>query len=85
MLPTFAADPRIELVAASDLRDEARKQFESDFRARTYGTIEQLCADPDVEAVYIATPHQMHAQHVGIAAESCHEPTASQPSLRSSN
>ena len=68
MLPTFAADPRIELVAASDLRDDARKQFESDFQARSYGTIEELCEDPDVDAVYIATPHQMHAQHVGIAA-----------------
>lgn len=69
MLPTFVADPRIELVAASDLRDDARRQFENDFRARSYGTIEDLCEDSDVEAVYIATPHQMHAQHVGIAAQ----------------
>ena len=69
MLPTFAADPRIELVTASDLRDDARKQFESDFGARAYGTIEELCRDPDVEAVYVATPHQMHAQHVAIAAQ----------------
>ena len=68
MLPTFTGDPRIELVAASDLRDEARKRFESDFSARSYDTIEALCADTDVEAVYIATPHQMHAQHVSIAA-----------------
>jgi phthalate 4,5-cis-dihydrodiol dehydrogenase len=69
MLPTFAADPRIELVAASDLRDDARQQFERDFHARSYGTIEDLCEDPDVEAVYIATPHQMHAHHVGITAQ----------------
>ena len=69
MLPTFAADRRIALAAASDLRDDARNQFESDFRARSHGTIEELCEDPDVEAVYIATPHQMHAQHVGIAAQ----------------
>ncbi len=68
MLPTFAADPRIALVAASDLREEARQRFESDFGARTYGTIEELCGDADIEAVYVATPHQMHAQHVSIAA-----------------
>ncbi len=68
MLPTFTADPRIALVAASDLRDDARRRFESDFGARTYGSIEDLCRDPDVEAVYVATPHQMHAQHVAIAA-----------------
>jgi phthalate 4,5-cis-dihydrodiol dehydrogenase len=69
MLPTFMADPRIALVAASDLRGDARKQFESDFGGRTYGTIEELCADKDVEAVYVATPHQMHAQHVALAAQ----------------
>ncbi|ARP98665.1 Gfo/Idh/MocA family protein [Pseudorhodoplanes sinuspersici] len=68
MLPTFTADPRIELVAASDLRDDARKQFENEFGARSYGAIEDLCRDPDVDAVYVATPHQMHAQHVAIAA-----------------
>ena len=68
MLPTFAADPRIALVAATDLRPEARKRFEEDFAAKTYDTVEALCADPAVEAVYIATPHQMHAEHVMIAA-----------------
>ena len=68
MLPTFAADPRIELVAATDLRPEARQRFEADFGAPTYDTIEALCDDPTVEAVYVATPHQMHAAHVVAAA-----------------
>jgi phthalate 4,5-cis-dihydrodiol dehydrogenase len=68
MLPTFAADPRIALVAATDLRPEARKRFEADFGAVTYDTVEALCDDPAVEAVYVATPHQMHAAHVVAAA-----------------
>jgi len=68
MLPTFVADPRIALTAASDLRPEARARFEADFGARTHDSIEALCADPQVDAVYIATPHQMHARHVEIAA-----------------
>jgi phthalate 4,5-cis-dihydrodiol dehydrogenase len=68
MLPTFAGDPRIKLVAASDLRPEARQRFEADFGARTYDTIEALCDDPDFEAIYVATPHQMHAEHVVTAA-----------------
>ena len=68
MLPTFAADPRIALAAASDLRPEARQRFEADFGAPTYDTIEALCDDPSVDAVYVATPHQMHAAHVTIAA-----------------
>jgi phthalate 4,5-cis-dihydrodiol dehydrogenase len=68
MLPTFAADPRIALAAASDLRPEARQRFETDFGAPTYDTIEALCDDPSIDAVYVATPHQMHAAHVAIAA-----------------
>jgi phthalate 4,5-cis-dihydrodiol dehydrogenase len=68
MLPTFAADPRIALGAATDLRPEARAQFEKDFGGRSYDTIEELCADPQIEAVYVATPHQMHAAHVAMAA-----------------
>jgi phthalate 4,5-cis-dihydrodiol dehydrogenase len=68
MLPTFTTHPRIRLVAASDPREEARRQFETDFGGPTYSTVEDLCADPDVEALYIATPHQFHAEHVVQAA-----------------
>jgi phthalate 4,5-cis-dihydrodiol dehydrogenase len=68
MLPTFAADPRIALAAATDLRPEARERFEADFGAPTYDTVEALCDDPDVEAIYVATPHQLHAAHVVAAA-----------------
>src|SRR5947207_15660011 len=68
MLPTLAADPRIELVAAADSRSEATRRFAADFGASTYAAIEDLCADRAVEVIYIATPHQHHAAHVSIAA-----------------
>ncbi len=68
MLPTFSLDPRIELVAATDPRREAREKFAEDFGARAYGSVEELCADPEVEAIYVATPHQLHAAHVCTAA-----------------
>lgn len=68
MLPTLVRHPRIRLAAAADPRAEARKQFSADFAANTYGSVEELCADTAVEAVYIATPHQYHAEHVAIAA-----------------
>jgi phthalate 4,5-cis-dihydrodiol dehydrogenase len=69
MLPTFAGDPRLALVAAADTRAEARQHFSADFSAKSYGTVEELCADPTVEAVYVATPHQYHAQHAVLAAQ----------------
>lgn len=68
MLPTLAGDPRIELVAAFDPREAARDQFVRDFGARAHATIEDLCADRDIDGVYIASPHEFHAAHVRTAA-----------------
>src|SRR5437660_3265987 len=68
MLPTFTADPRVRLVACADPRTTATTRFASEFGARAYASVEALCADPDVEVVYIATPHELHAEHVTIAA-----------------
>lgn len=68
MLPTFQGDPRIQLVAAFDPRASARHAFESVFGGKACMTEEELCADPAVEWVYVATPHQLHAQHVEMAA-----------------
>ena len=68
MLPTFLQDPRVQLVAATDPIAAARTQFEKDFQAITVDSIDALCALPDVEVIYIATPHQHHAAHVELAA-----------------
>lgn len=68
MLPTLALHPKLHLVAAADPRREARDQFAQDFGGRAYATVAELCADPNVEAVYIATPHQFHVEHVQAAA-----------------
>jgi phthalate 4,5-cis-dihydrodiol dehydrogenase len=69
MLPTFLQDPRVQLVAATDPIAAARTQFEKDFQAITVDSLEALCALPDVEVIYIATPHQFHAAHVQVAAQ----------------
>jgi len=68
MLPTFMADPRIALVAASDPRADARERFAEEFGATVYENAEALCADPNVKAVYVASPHQFHLAHVKCAA-----------------
>ena len=68
MAPTFAGDRRVALAAAADTRVAARAQFTADFGGKVYETAEELCADPDIEAVYVATPHQFHARHAMLAA-----------------
>ena len=68
MLPTLVADPRVELVAAADPRPEALRRFAGEFGGRVYASVEALCADGEVDVVYVATPHQFHAEHVEVAA-----------------
>ncbi|MCY7304796.1 MAG: Gfo/Idh/MocA family oxidoreductase [Rhodoferax sp.] len=68
MLPTFVADHRVRLVAAADPWEPARAQFARDFAAPTYSSVQDLCADPQVEVVYVATPHAQHAEQVALAA-----------------
>lgn len=68
MLPTLANDPRFQLVSATDPQALACAQFERDFGVRCVPSVEALCAHPEVEALYIATPHQLHVDHVEMAA-----------------
>jgi phthalate 4,5-cis-dihydrodiol dehydrogenase len=68
MLPTFVHDRRVKLVAATDPIAAARTQFEKDFNAPAFDSIEAVCASPNVQAVYVASPHQFHADHVCMAA-----------------
>ncbi|ABM58660.1 Gfo/Idh/MocA family protein [Verminephrobacter eiseniae] len=68
MLPTLVQDSRVQLLAACDPRAAARAQFLRDFGAPAYPDIEGLAADPSVDAIYIASPHALHARHTCIAA-----------------
>ena len=68
MLPTFLGDKRIRLVAAFDPRASARSAFETVFGGKACSTEEEVCADPSVEWIYVATPHQLHTRHVEMAA-----------------
>lgn len=68
MLPTLLAHPGVRLVAAADPRREARERFAADFHGKAYETVEELCGDAAVDAVYVATPHQHHAAQAVLAA-----------------
>jgi len=68
MAPSFAADPRVALVAAADPRPEARQRFAGEFRGAAFSSVEEMIAEKSVEAVYVATPHQLHAEHACLAA-----------------
>ncbi|MGH7003706.1 MAG: Gfo/Idh/MocA family protein, partial [Alphaproteobacteria bacterium] len=68
MLPTLALHPRARLVAAADPRPEAQARFAADFGGRAYDSVEALCRDPEIDVVYVASPHQFHETHTVAAA-----------------
>ena len=69
MLPTFQQDPRVQLIAATDPLPQACTQFEKDFHGQVTPHAEALCALPDIDLIYIASPHGLHAQHTALAAQ----------------
>jgi predicted dehydrogenase len=53
-----------ELYAVGSRDLQRAKQFASEFGFKKYyGSYEELAADPDVEVVYIASPHSYHYEH----------------------
>lgn len=68
MLPSLMAHPRVRLAACAEPNSQARARFADDFDAAGYDSVEALCADPAVDAVYIATPHHLHREHATAAA-----------------
>ena len=67
-IPTLERLDEIEIVAGADLRPQARAEFERRYGGRAYADADDLCADPDVEAVWIATPNHLHAANAIAAA-----------------
>ncbi|MFQ6029189.1 MAG: Gfo/Idh/MocA family protein [Dehalococcoidia bacterium] len=58
----------IDLMFASRDAAKAREYSERFQGIRSYGSYADAFADPRVEAVYIATPHHLHCEHVTSAA-----------------
>lgn len=69
MVRAAARHPGVVVAAAADPQPAPREAFGRDFNARTYADARALVEDPSVEVVYVATPHQFHAEHAVMAAE----------------
>ena len=69
MLAAMARHPDIHVSAAADLHREHLDRFQEDFGGLAFTDVAALCESPEVDAVYVATPHEYHAAHVTLAAE----------------
>ena len=61
ILPAMEQIPEFELAAAADVNPRVLETFRERYGAKTYDSVEKLCADPNVEAVWISTPNRFHA------------------------
>src|SRR5262249_3755707 len=69
MVRAAARHPRIALTAAVDPLPAPREAFARTFGARVFADFAELCRDPELEAIYLATPHRLHADQVVMALE----------------
>jgi phthalate 4,5-cis-dihydrodiol dehydrogenase len=69
MIRAAAIHPRIQLCAGMDPLPRPRAAFAQRFGTKVYADFQELCRDPAVEAIYIASPHRFHATQAIEAME----------------
>ena len=68
ILPPISTLPFIKITAAADTRTDALAKFREAYKGETFTSVEAMCASSNVDAVYVATPNHLHAQHAIAAA-----------------
>ena len=69
LIPRFEESDQVDLVAAADTNPAHLQMLQSVHpEVRVYDSAERLCADPDVDAVWVATPNNLHFTHAMLAA-----------------
>jgi phthalate 4,5-cis-dihydrodiol dehydrogenase len=69
ILPPISNLPYIKITAAADTRTDALQKFRETYKGEAFTSVAAMCESPNVDAIYIATPNQLHAEHVIAAAE----------------
>jgi phthalate 4,5-cis-dihydrodiol dehydrogenase len=80
-VPAITRNPNTRVVAAADANPEVLDAFDQRYRVHKHSSIEDLSDDPEVDAVYVATPTHLHTQHVLTAVAAgkhviCEKPLA---------
>jgi phthalate 4,5-cis-dihydrodiol dehydrogenase len=69
ILRAIDAYANMEVAAACDVREEARRSFEATRDAKAFDSVEAMAKSDLVDAVYVATPNYWHCEHVIQAVE----------------
>ena len=70
VVPAMIALAEIECCAVASRDFEKAKAFAQQYGfQKAYGSYEEMLCDPDVELVYVATPHSHHFEHMMLCME----------------
>ncbi len=67
--PEYDADPRCRLIGCTDFLPERRKELADAHHCKTFSTLNELLADPAIEAVSICTMNSTHTDTAIAALE----------------
>lgn len=68
VIDALADHPRVSVVAGADPDEGSRRGFVARTGAAVFPDVDALCADPDIDAVWVASPTRFHREHTEIAA-----------------
>ena len=69
VMPAVDAMDNVTLVAGADIVPATLSRFKERYpESRTYLSARELCEDPEVDAVWVASPNRFHAEHTILAA-----------------
>jgi len=68
VLPAFREGAPYYLAGGADIRADAREAFTRAYDRPTDASVAELCAQDDVDAVWVSTPNTLHAEHAICAA-----------------
>lgn len=70
VVPAMIALPEVECYAVASRSLEKAQSFAQQYGfQKAYGSYEELVSDPEVELVYVATPHSHHFAHMMLCME----------------
>lgn len=80
-IPEYAASPLAELAGFYNLSPERAEEMAAQYGGRTYASVEELLADPAIDAVSICTPNATHSEYAVAALKAgkhvlCEKPMA---------
>ena len=69
ILSNIETIPGVQLTGIADIRQEALDTVGKKYGVDTFTSVEAMCESANVDAVWVCTPNQFHAEHTITAAE----------------